>query len=1219
MSNSGPTSRKRRRSIRTRSRSAISYQKETMPLNEINGRKGSFHRWNNLKNYESGDSSLRSSSYPLYLRCDGMKTSVICKPGSYDLKREITLKCENDLEISSCSTARSCRVSMVSDDKEGTDSYQETLECNSSFENEEYTESLSLGKKFVHNKNRRYPQRNHPSSLNDNDKACMLLPTRQSKRLHFRQNFNEDQCSQRPIETESNAQLGGHDPPLPKCNKKMSWADKTAESQGAQCNAIQVAMIDLLRTIRRKCDGRAYFSHPVDPVKDECPDYFEIIDKDNEAMDLGTMETLIRNRTIRNMTDFDLFLTRIVECALKYNTDSENLVRQTAIEFDKNVRPFVILAKKRIDKMNMRRKSSLSTAESLDQNGCKELEKTQNSKKSTRKKKKRTKHCSKRYDSENTEVMSSSSHLDSEYDCETKMCSDNKPTRAQHLLDKGQSRGIQRKYVFVDELSDDESYDIQQIDGADIPFCEKDLSGSFSKPCVARKEWISLCPKLVVVCNEAARRATLVHNPNADRYDKPLSETYIKERLMFGNSIRGHTVWMKPKNKACPIGLQGFVVTTDFMTWKETLRFSMNSPATGLTPGDKYVHARDNGLITKYLEQAERIRIETTDGAIIFKRVAEIAILGGLGCGSYLLRKALDDLDKSKEYDIVVLQATKNAIPFYHKHGFLRIGAVARHKDERNMPETAYRHWSEICDGEVVEASYMMAYPLPSSSKFSKHPSRNSKLKISNVPTKTLTHCDIELSLLSAKQLIVTAMNLKTSLSSGGRATFYDLISTARDFGAAAKDTKLVTIIERTIKQAVGYSVQHSKSILRMGLGLQDEINLTNQNILSNAQKVIFVKINVQDDLFSPQPNGGIMEAIVPEHFMKKNENEVIHSTLTVRLFCDGKPFFGTSMEGEKDYSSLEAIISVPEQNNVIDMKYGSTLAFHNIRKTAEIAVNGKDPESWETMLMPSDHIMLQDRADDGSPLWQTAFLQGKNSDISKDKDIYLVSFSNEEGTSSISLDRSCKDMQRGVGRKWCTPQDWGRFSDLPIFVLDLILIGAWVQYTDFDGCVIQGYIIKRIGGGLHDVPRWRIHLQSKRRQTRTSAITKYRDLTSAELRDIIIVDDDHMKRIMTAIARMGPLPKIPDRLISSFFWIDKAEMKCNPESSVEKIELNAKKDEIDEWVVRRMKNQMLGKWKRLSNQDDSAMTTMEKEKKVNLKNSAVVLTRKKSLRDVLR
>ena len=83
---------------------------------------------------------------------------------------------------------------------------------------------------------------------------------------------------------------------------------------------------------------------------------------------------------------------------------------------------------------------------------------------------------------------------------------------------------------------------------------------------------------------------------NNNRYDKPLSEGYILERLELDDPVSGGFVYYqkeeskKRKTKAALVAqhggnlpvapsvthienLQGFIITTDFTTWRNSLRF----------------------------------------------------------------------------------------------------------------------------------------------------------------------------------------------------------------------------------------------------------------------------------------------------------------------------------------------------------------------------------------------------------------------------------------------------------------------------------------------------------------------------------------------------------------------------------------------------------------------------------------------------------------------
>ena len=69
---------------------------------------------------------------------------------------------------------------------------------------------------------------------------------------------------------------------------------------------------------------------------------------------------------------------------------------------------------------------------------------------------------------------------------------------------------------------------------------------------------------------------------------------------------------------------------------------------------------------------------------VIWPHVAEISLLGGLGCGSRLIELVLGELSKLDSlYEYVVIHATDNAIPFYERNRFVRVGAIARHEKKK--------------------------------------------------------------------------------------------------------------------------------------------------------------------------------------------------------------------------------------------------------------------------------------------------------------------------------------------------------------------------------------------------------------------------------------------------------------------------------------------------------------------------------------------------------
>ena len=91
-----------------------------------------------------------------------------------------------------------------------------------------------------------------------------------------------------------------------------------------------------------------------------------------------------------------------------------------------------------------------------------------------------------------------------------------------------------------DHSGDNHDEQPEGTEGRDIPSCIRGLSSSTLTQCNSREKWVSLAPAMVIVCNEAARRATLRSNPDAESYDKPLSEVYLKERLEYDDPLWGH-------------------------------------------------------------------------------------------------------------------------------------------------------------------------------------------------------------------------------------------------------------------------------------------------------------------------------------------------------------------------------------------------------------------------------------------------------------------------------------------------------------------------------------------------------------------------------------------------------------------------------------------------------------------------------------------------------
>jgi len=125
-----------------------------------------------------------------------------------------------------------------------------------------------------------------------------------------------------------------------------------------------------------------------------------------------------------------------------------------------------------------------------------------------------------------------------------------------------------------------------------------------------------------------------------------------------------------------------------------------------------------DGALATDLQQQERFGDPMTTG-VVWPRVAEIALLAGLGCGKKLVELALEELGKSGEFDFVVLQATMASVSFYEEMGFVRVGAVARYASHGTpldeIPLQGYRHWASADESQLEQfgdTSYMMALRL---------------------------------------------------------------------------------------------------------------------------------------------------------------------------------------------------------------------------------------------------------------------------------------------------------------------------------------------------------------------------------------------------------------------------------------------------------------------------------------------------------------------------
>jgi predicted GNAT family N-acyltransferase len=250
--------------------------------------------------------------------------------------------------------------------------------------------------------------------------------------------------------------------------------------------------------------------------------------------------------------------------------------------------------------------------------------------------------------------------------------------------------------------------------GEEAPFFESVLW----KPS-KRKDWEDCLSELVAVCTSAGLRQYIaLHTGKRGKkpqFVPPLSREYIRDRIDIDDPLRGVQV-----RHATQGWLQGFLLWTNFTTWTHYFTWDSRHELAGV---QKCQHAKKDadGTLAEELQALPRTG-SPLDAGVIFESVAEIALLGGLGCGELLLRMALEEIIQSGQYQYVVLQATVGSRTFYERFGFQRVGAVCRYGDQGMLPtlETpvqGYRHWTHAneCQKSLDMhggPSYMMVLKL---------------------------------------------------------------------------------------------------------------------------------------------------------------------------------------------------------------------------------------------------------------------------------------------------------------------------------------------------------------------------------------------------------------------------------------------------------------------------------------------------------------------------
>ena len=234
----------------------------------------------------------------------------------------------------------------------------------------------------------------------------------------------------------------------------------------------------------------------------------------------------------------------------------------------------------------------------------------------------------------------------------------------------------------------------------DVPKAKRDLNGSVLQEIKDRDHFKEAMAEMVLLCTEAIRRTSGTRCSS-----KPLSLEYIADRLdvddpCFGYMVRSSSSSSSSSKEKEEAGmLQGFVTVTTFTNWQKNFRWDSQHELAFYYDDDSDDSDDDDddddvrhhqpkkerkvdrdGSLAQELSQTVRLGDPYNEG-IVWPRIAEISLLGALGCGRALVQLVIEQLEFQKataraNYDFIALQATDNSIPFYESLGFVRVGGV---------------------------------------------------------------------------------------------------------------------------------------------------------------------------------------------------------------------------------------------------------------------------------------------------------------------------------------------------------------------------------------------------------------------------------------------------------------------------------------------------------------------------------------------------------------
>ena len=119
----------------------------------------------------------------------------------------------------------------------------------------------------------------------------------------------------------------------------------------------------------------------------------------------------------------------------------------------------------------------------------------------------------------------------------------------------------------------------------------------------SRSRWKREIDELMAICDEAARRASLAHNPSAEHYESPVSREFVECRLELDDPLLG---WMARERASGR--MQGFILCSQFTTWVAPAHFRWLSPPAGAA-GEISAGEKRNGSLWRALNDCTRVML----------------------------------------------------------------------------------------------------------------------------------------------------------------------------------------------------------------------------------------------------------------------------------------------------------------------------------------------------------------------------------------------------------------------------------------------------------------------------------------------------------------------------------------------------------------------------------------------------------------------------------